>query len=66
MGAFALPMLGKITVETQHLVPFGYPLFLSHRCKTAPRPTSSRCFAPWPFMWSIPRKIGQSLRNRRS
>ena len=23
MGAFPLPMLGKITIETQHLIPFG-------------------------------------------
>jgi len=28
MGTFALPMLSKITIETQHLVPFGIPVIL--------------------------------------
>ena len=36
MGAFALPMLGKITVETQHLVPFGVATLLEPSVQDGP------------------------------
>ena len=36
MGAFALSMLGKITVKTQHLVPFGISAVLEPSVQDSP------------------------------